>query len=143
LRDFCILHSVKMHILYLHQYFATRNGSTGTRSYEFARHLVGKGHRVTMLTSGLGNREFAVPEGKPYAEFETEGIGVVAIAAAYSDPHIGTGLSGWRRSRCAISGPMRWSTLERCRILWSFGGSTEWQRRYTPGRTISSRCHPA
>jgi glycosyltransferase involved in cell wall biosynthesis len=86
-----------MHILYLHQYFATRKGMTGTRSYEFARHLVGKGHLVTMITSGLANPEFAVPEGKPYAEFETEGIHVVAIAAAYNDPQVGTGMSGLQR----------------------------------------------
>ena len=86
-----------MHILYLHQYFATRKGMTGTRSYEFARHLVGKGHRVTMITSGLANREFAVPDGKKCAEFETDGIRVVAIAAAYNDPQRGTGMSGWRR----------------------------------------------
>ena len=86
-----------MHILYLHQYFATRKGITGTRSYEFARHLVGKGHRVTMITSGLANREFAVPNGKQYAEFEADGIHVVAIAAAYNDPQFGTGMSGWRR----------------------------------------------
>jgi len=86
-----------MHILYLHQYFATRKGITGTRSYEFARHLVSKGHRVTMMTSGLANREFPVPEGKQYAEFETEGIHVVAIAAAYNDPQVGTGMSGLQR----------------------------------------------
>jgi len=86
-----------MHVLYLHQYFATRKGTTGTRSYEFARYLVGKGHRVTMMTSGLENREFPVPEGKQYAEFETEGIRVVAIAAAYNDPQVGTGLSGVQR----------------------------------------------
>jgi len=86
-----------MHILYLHQYFATRKGMTGTRSYEFARHLVSKGHRVTMMTSGLANREFSVPEGKQYAEFETEGIRVVAIAAAYNDPQVGTGMNGLKR----------------------------------------------
>jgi len=86
-----------MHILYLHQYFATRKGTTGTRSYEFARRLVGKGHRVTMITSGLANREFAVPEGERYAEFEADGTNVVAIAAAYNDPQLGTGMSGWRR----------------------------------------------
>jgi glycosyltransferase involved in cell wall biosynthesis len=86
-----------MHILYLHQYFATRKGMTGTRSYEFARYLVGKGHRVTMITSGLANREFSVPEGKQYVEFETEGIDVVAIAAAYNDPQVGTGMSGMQR----------------------------------------------
>jgi len=86
-----------MHILYLHQYFATRKGTTGTRSYEFARRLVGKGHRVTMVTSGLANREFAVSKGQQYAEFEADGINVVAIAAAYNDPQLGTGMSGRRR----------------------------------------------
>ncbi|HCO94574.1 MAG TPA: glycosyltransferase WbuB [Phycisphaerales bacterium] len=86
-----------MHILYLHQYFATRKGMTGTRSYEFARQLVGKGHRVTMITSGLANRQFPVPDGKQYGQFETEGIGVVAIAAAYNDPQVGTGMSGLKR----------------------------------------------
>ncbi len=86
-----------INILYLHQYFATRNGSTGTRSYEFARHLVSKGHHVTMMTSGLANREFTVPNGKQYAEFEADGIHVVAIAAAYNDPNVGTNLSGWQR----------------------------------------------
>jgi len=86
-----------MHILYLHQYFATRKGMTGTRSYEFARHLVSKGHHVTMMTSGLANHEFPVPEGKQYAEFETEGINVLAIAAAYNDPQVGTGMSGSQR----------------------------------------------
>jgi glycosyltransferase involved in cell wall biosynthesis len=58
---------------------------------------VGKGHRVTMMTSGLANREFPVPEGRQYAEFETEGIRVVAIAAAYNDPQVGTGMSGLQR----------------------------------------------
>ncbi len=86
-----------MHILYLHQYFATRKGMTGTRSYEFARHLVGKGHRVTMMTSGLANRQFAVAGGSQYAEFEADGIHVLAIAAAYNDPQLGTNMSGWRR----------------------------------------------
>ena len=86
-----------MHILYLHQYFATRKGTTGTRSYEFARHLVGMGHRVTMMTSGLANREYPVSEGRQYTEFETEGIHVVAIDAAYNDPQVGTGMSGSQR----------------------------------------------
>ena len=86
-----------MNILYLHQYFATRKGMTGTRSYEFARYLVGKGYQVTMMTSGLANREFPVPEDKQHAEFETEGIRVVAVAAAYNDPQIGTGMGGLQR----------------------------------------------
>lgn len=40
-----------MKILYLHQYFATRNSHTATRSYEFAKKLIEKGHEVCMLTT--------------------------------------------------------------------------------------------
>ncbi len=86
-----------MQILYLHQYFATRKGMTGTRSYEFSRYLAHKGHRVTMITSGLANREFPVPQGKEYAELETEGIRVIPIAAAYNDPNVGNSMNGWQR----------------------------------------------
>ena len=38
-----------MKVIYLHQHFSTPQGSTGTRSYSFARALVDKGHRVTMI----------------------------------------------------------------------------------------------
>jgi glycosyltransferase involved in cell wall biosynthesis len=86
-----------MHIFYLHQYFATRKGTTGTRSYEFSRYLVQKGHRVTMITSGLANDEFPVPQGRNYLEYEAEGINVIAISAGYNNPQLGTGMSGWRR----------------------------------------------
>jgi glycosyltransferase involved in cell wall biosynthesis len=86
-----------MHILYVHQYFASRKGRTGTRSYEFGRHLVGKGHEVTMVTSGLSSAEFPVPEGQTHAECEVDGMRVISVAAGYNDPHRGTGLSGWQR----------------------------------------------
>ncbi|MDD5458675.1 MAG: glycosyltransferase family 4 protein [Phycisphaerae bacterium] len=39
-----------MHILYLHQHFAIPAGSTGTRSYEFARRWIKAGHMVTVIT---------------------------------------------------------------------------------------------
>ncbi|HPC94225.1 MAG TPA: glycosyltransferase family 4 protein [Sedimentisphaerales bacterium] len=86
-----------MHILYIHQYFASRKGRTGTRSYEFGCHLVGKGHRVTMITSGLANAEFPAPQGRRYGLHEIDGIRVVSIAGGYNDPHLGTALNGWRR----------------------------------------------
>ncbi|EKB48602.1 glycosyltransferase family 4 protein [Cecembia lonarensis] len=38
-----------MRILYFHQYFSTPKGSAGTRSFEMAKHLVEKGHEVTMV----------------------------------------------------------------------------------------------
>jgi glycosyltransferase involved in cell wall biosynthesis len=41
-------------ILYLHQFFTTRDDAGGTRSYEHARHLVRCGHEVTMVTAARG-----------------------------------------------------------------------------------------
>jgi glycosyltransferase involved in cell wall biosynthesis len=43
-----------MRLLYLHQYFATPESSTGTRSYEFGRGLVERGHEVTIVTGTAG-----------------------------------------------------------------------------------------
>ncbi len=43
-----------MHVLYFHQYFSTRQGGTGTRSYEMARRLIDSGHRVTMVCASYG-----------------------------------------------------------------------------------------
>src|SRR4051812_1788707 len=39
-----------MHVLIIHQAFASGTEAGGTRHYEFARHLVGEGHRVTVVT---------------------------------------------------------------------------------------------
>ena len=86
-----------MHVLYIHQYFATRKGTTGTRSYEFSRYLVGKGHKVTMITSGLANAEFPVSCDTQHTEFQVDGIKVVSIRAGYNDVQAGSGMSGWRR----------------------------------------------
>jgi glycosyltransferase involved in cell wall biosynthesis len=38
-----------MKILYFHQYFSTPDGSSGLRSYEFARALISRGHEVLMV----------------------------------------------------------------------------------------------
>lgn len=87
-----------MHVLYLHQYFATRSGLTGTRSYEFSRHLISRGHRVTMITSGRRNTpEMTVPPDRDFIEVEVDGIHVVPINAAYNNPLEGTGMGGYRR----------------------------------------------
>jgi len=84
-------------IFYIHQYFASRRGRTGTRSYEFGRYLTGKGHHVTMITSGVANEEFPVAETQSHSEHEVDGIRVVSVAAGYNDPHVGTATAGWRR----------------------------------------------
>jgi glycosyltransferase involved in cell wall biosynthesis len=61
-----------MQILYLHQFFITRAGVGGTRSYEFARRFVASGHRVRMVTAGTG-------------QSSVDGIEVVGVPGAYSD----------------------------------------------------------
>ena len=46
-----------MHIVYIHQFFCTNEGSSGTRSYDVSRHLASMGHKVTMIcgaTEGSG-----------------------------------------------------------------------------------------
>jgi glycosyltransferase involved in cell wall biosynthesis len=73
-----------MRILYLHQFFITREGAGGTRSYEFARRFAARGHGVRMVTAGSGTRE-------------QEGIEVVGVRGAYSDYMAATALSYPRR----------------------------------------------
>ncbi len=73
-----------MRILYLHQFFITRAGGGGTRSYEFARRFVEAGHGVRMVTAGDGTRM-------------EDGIEVVGVRGAYSDYMRATGFSNLRR----------------------------------------------
>jgi glycosyltransferase involved in cell wall biosynthesis len=76
-------------ILYLHQYFMTRAGVGGTRSYEFARRFVARGHEVTMVTAGSS----AESVGR-----RVDGIDVVEVRGGYSDYVRGTSLSYPRRA---------------------------------------------
>jgi glycosyltransferase involved in cell wall biosynthesis len=68
-----------MHILYLHQHFALPSGSTGTRSYEFARRWVKAGRKVTVIC-GRGDICGLLEQSK----FNIEGIEVNIVGAAYS-----------------------------------------------------------
>ena len=77
-----------MDVLYFHQYFATRRRSTGTRSYELARRLVDRGHRVTivsrdtrMLEAGRDGR----PPGRLVARERVDGIDVVFLNVPYAN----------------------------------------------------------
>ena len=80
-----------MRILYLHQFFVTREGIGGTRSYEFARLLVERGHEVCMLS--------AAPAGTtpPSGPVDVEGIELIQIGAGYQDYMAATKLSYGRR----------------------------------------------
>src|SRR4051812_38318102 len=40
-----------MRIVYIHQHYRTPGMSGGTRSHEFARRLVGRGHQVSLITA--------------------------------------------------------------------------------------------
>jgi len=73
-----------MHILYIHQHFATPAGSTGTRSYEFARRWVKAGHKVTLITGYYDIGGLQV--NKPLSRKQTiEGINVVIVGTKYSN----------------------------------------------------------
>jgi glycosyltransferase involved in cell wall biosynthesis len=83
-----------MHILYLHQYFTTRAGVGGTRSYEFARYLVAQGHRVTMVTAA----DSLLPwSGGLIRRRQVDGIDVVELRLGYADYQSGTAISYGRR----------------------------------------------
>jgi glycosyltransferase involved in cell wall biosynthesis len=81
-------------ILYLHQFFMTREGGGGTRSYEFARRLVAAGHEVTMVTAASGaGATGAAPAGRSRRRGgrdrpsvrAVDGIRVVEARGGYGD----------------------------------------------------------
>ncbi len=73
-----------MRILYIHQFFATRESNLGLiRSYEFARRWVAEGHEVTMITSSS-----RLPEAFDEKLFVTgtiDGITVRSVRVRYSN----------------------------------------------------------
>lgn len=70
-----------MHILYIHQHFATPRGSTGTRSYEFARRWVKSGHKVTVLTGHYDIGGLDLSKGRRQI---IDGINVIIVGTRYS-----------------------------------------------------------
>lgn len=80
-----------MRILYIHQFFATRESSLGLiRSYEFARRWIEQGHEVTMITSA--SRLHSSFSERLFSEGVIDGIRVRSVRVAY-DNRMGT----WRR----------------------------------------------
>jgi glycosyltransferase involved in cell wall biosynthesis len=78
-----------MRILYLHQYFMTRAGIGGTRSYEFARRFAAQGHEVSMVTAAAPGKE---------QRRMVDGIEVIGVRAGFSDYMTGTKLGYPRRA---------------------------------------------
>jgi len=73
-----------MRILYIHQFFATRQSELGLiRSYEFARRWVEQGHDVTIVTSSSRlPEEFSA---KRLVDGEIDGIRVRSVRVSYSN----------------------------------------------------------
>lgn len=76
-----------MRVLYFHQHFGTPAGSTGTRSYEFARALVARGHRVTMVCGAFALSGVKLPfdPRHGWSRGEIDGIDVLALPLPYSN----------------------------------------------------------
>ena len=76
-----------MRLLYFHQHFATPRGASGTRSYEFARALIARGHQVTLVCGAhqLSGLELPYDEAKGWHRGEVDGIDVISLPLAYSN----------------------------------------------------------
>ncbi len=72
-----------MRILYIHQFFAMRDSSHPTRSYEFARRMVAQGHEVDMVT-GSSRLPEAYRDALT-ARFDADGIHVRSARNTYSN----------------------------------------------------------
>lgn len=75
-----------MRILYIHQYFRTRDGAGSTRSYEFARLLQQKGYNITFVTTDVNMKGLT-----PYADsgwfhkYRIDSLEVIAVKLSYSN----------------------------------------------------------
>jgi len=76
-----------LRLLYFHQHFATPRGAGGTRSYEFARALIARGHQVTMVCGAhqFGGLELPYDSGRGWHRGPVDGIDVISLPLAYSN----------------------------------------------------------
>jgi glycosyltransferase involved in cell wall biosynthesis len=76
-----------MRLLYFHQHFTTPRGASGTRSYEFARRLIARGHSVTMVCGsyGTGNTGLSGEFRKGRRSGTVDGIRVIELHLPYSN----------------------------------------------------------
>jgi len=71
-------------VLYLHQFFATRESSLGLiRSYEFSRRMIERGHHVTMVTSS--SRLPEEYDRRLFVDGVVDGIRVRSVRVRYSN----------------------------------------------------------
>jgi glycosyltransferase involved in cell wall biosynthesis len=76
-----------MRVLYFHQHFSTPSGSAGIRSYEMARHLLARGHQVTMVCGSYGSGKTGLMQ--PFVRGRrrglVDGIDVIEFDLKYSN----------------------------------------------------------
>ena len=100
-----------MNIVYIHQHFSTTRGHTGTRSYDFARLLVARGHRVTVVTGVYGAGDaWDIPPRERVARRTLDGIDLRLVNVRYDNAQ-----PFWRRM-IAFLRFMAISTVEVLRI---------------------------
>ena len=92
-----------MRLLYFHQHFATPRGATGTRSYEFARALIARGHQVTVVCGAHAHSGLELPydDARGWHRGDVDGIDVISLPLAYAnrDPLL---RRGWTFLRFAL-----------------------------------------
>lgn len=74
-------------VLYFHQHFATPAGSAGTRSYEFARALLARGHQVTMVCGAHAQSGLDLPfdAAQGWHRGLVDGIDVISLPLPYAN----------------------------------------------------------
>lgn len=102
-----------MRLLYFHQHFATPRGATGTRSYEFARALIARGHTVTMVCGAHAQSGLELPydRAQGWHRGPVDGIDVISLPLGYAnrDPLF---RRGWTFVRFALRSARLALTLE-------------------------------
>jgi glycosyltransferase involved in cell wall biosynthesis len=76
-----------VNVLYFHQHFSTPAGSAGIRSYEMARRLVARGHKVTMVCGSYsdGKTGLDLPFAKGMRRGVVDGIDVIEFDLGYAN----------------------------------------------------------
>jgi glycosyltransferase involved in cell wall biosynthesis len=77
-----------MRIVYFHQYFATRDSATGTRSFELAKRFAARGHAVTIVSSAAllpRDQGAGAVRLRPFVRDRIEGIDLVLLNVPYSN----------------------------------------------------------
>ena len=76
-----------MKVIYFHQHFSSPKGSTGIRSYEMARGLLARGHKVTMVCGSYGGGDTGLTQ--PFEGGQRrgtiDGIDIIEFNLVYSN----------------------------------------------------------